>query len=135
MNLNLEFEKEGIDTLKIARVLFPDMEHRTLQALCAYYGIDPGNAHRAASDALSAMELYRCMGEQFPDSPAALFEPKPLIYKAKKQGQITPAQKGYLNDLIKYHRIALEVSIDTLTRNEASRMIDKIISERGRIQR
>ena len=57
------------------------------------------------------------------------------ICKVKKQGPITPAQKGYLNDLIKYHKISLSVQIDTLTKNEASRIIDKIISGYGRIVR
>jgi len=135
VNLKLEFEKTGIDTLKIARMLFPDMEHRSLQALCAYYRIEQECAHRAAFDAMAAMELYMRMREQFPDSPEDLFAPRPLIFKPKKQGPITPAQKGYLNDLVKYHKIALEVSVDSLTKNEASRMIDKIILEYGRIQR
>ena len=135
MNLSLPFEKEGIDTLKIARVLFPKMEHRSLQSLCCYYQIRQEKAHRAVSDALSAMELYRRMREQFAEAPEELFASKPLIYKAKKQGPITPAQKGYLNDLLKYHKITLELSVDSLTKNEASRMIDRIISEHGRIQR
>lgn len=135
INLNLAFEKEGIDTLKIARKLFPEMEHRSLQALCGYYGICPREAHRAASDALSAMELYKRMQAQFPDSPEELFAPKALIYKARKQSPITPAQKGYLNDLIKYHKITLDKSADSLTKNEASRIIDRIILEYGRIQR
>ncbi|NBK90650.1 3'-5' exonuclease [bacterium 1XD21-13] len=135
MNLSLPFEKEGIDTLKIARVLFPKMEHRSLQSLCCYYQIRQEKAHRAVSDALSAMELYRRMREQFAEAPEELFASKPLIYKAKKQSPITPAQKGYLNDLLKYHKITLEMSVDSLTKNEASRMIDRIISEHGRIQR
>ena len=135
INLNIPFEKEGIDTLKIARVLHPEMEHRSLQALCGYYKIRQEKAHRAASDALSAMALYEHMREEFPDSPEELFTKKILIYKAKKQGAITPAQKGYLNDLVKYHKIALEVSVDSLTKNEASRIIDRIILEYGRIQR
>jgi len=135
VNLKLAFEKEGIDTLKIARALFPDMEHRNLGSLCAYYGIRQEKAHRAACDALAAMELYRRMREQFPESPEELFAPRPLTYKVKRQGPITPAQKGYLNDLVKYHKIALEVSIDSLTKNEASKMIDKIILEYGRILR
>ena len=135
VNLNLEFEREGIDTLKIARALFPEMEHRCLQALVSYYQIPQEQAHRAASDALSAMELYRRMREDFPDSPEELFKPKPLVYSVKKQGPITPAQKGYLNDLLKYHKIALEMSVDSLTKNEASRIIDRIILEYGRIQR
>lgn len=135
VNFNLVFEKEGIDTLRIARTLFPEMEHRSLQALCGYYGICPREAHRAASDALSAMELYGRMRAQFPDSPEELFAPKVLIYKARKQGPVTPAQKGYLNDLIKYHKITLDKSVDSLTKNEASRIIDRIILEYGRIQR
>ena len=135
MNLSLPFEKEGIDTLKIARVLFPKMEHRSLQFLCCYYQIRQEKAHRAVSDALSAMELYRRMREQFAEAPEELFASKPLIYKAKKQSPITLAQKGYLNDLLKYHKITLEMSVDSLTKNEASRMIDRIISEHGRIQR
>lgn len=135
VNLNLLFEKQGIDTLKIARALFPEMESRSLQALCAYYEIRPKMAHRAAFDALASMELYRRMREQFPESPEELFAPRPLSYKAKKQGPITPAQKGYLNDLLKYHKITLELSVDSLTKNEASRIIDGIISEHGRIQR
>lgn len=135
VNLNLSFEKEGIDTLKIARALFPEMEHRNLGCLCTYYQIDQGKAHRAANDAFAAMELYRRMAEEFPDSSPELFDPKPLVFKVRKQGPITPAQKGYLNDLVKYHKISLDACIDTLTRNEASRIIDKIILEYGRIQR
>ena len=135
VNFDLQFEKEGIDTLRIARALFPEMEHRSLEALCSYYRSRQEHAHRASCDALAAMELYGRMREQFPDSPEELFAPRPLVYKSKKQGPVTPAQKGYLNDLIKYHKIALEVSIETLTKNEASRLIDKIILEHGRIQR
>ena len=135
VNLNLVFEKEGIDTLKIARVLLPDMESRSLPGLCKYYEIVQEHAHRAADDAMAAHMLYQRMGVDFSQSPEELFAPKPLIAKFKKQGPITPAQKSYLNDLVKYHKIALEVSIDTLTKNEASRIIDKIILENGRILR
>lgn len=135
VNLGLPFEKEGIDTLKIARALFPEMEHRSLQALCSYYRIQPEKAHRAAFDALAAMELYQRMREQFPDSPKELFAPRMLVCKVRKQGPITSAQKGYLNDLIKYHKITLDESVDSLTKNEASRIIDRIILEYGRIQK
>lgn len=135
VNFGLEFEKTGIDTLKIARRLLPDAEHKSLTALCCRYGIAHERAHRAVDDACAAMELYQCLAREFPDSPAELFAPSPLVYRAKKQGPMTPAQKGYLNDLIKYHKITLDVSMDTLTKNEASRLIDKIISTHGRIIR
>lgn len=135
VNLGLPFEKQGIDTLKIARALLPDLEHKNLSYLCAYYQIAQEHAHRATDDAVASMELYRRLAVEFPDSPEELFSPKDLIFRVKKQGPITAAQKGYLNDLIKYHKISLSVRIETLTKNEASRIIDKIISEHGRILR
>ena len=135
VNFGLEFEKNGIDTLKIARKLLPGAEHKSLTALCCRYGIAHERAHRAVDDACAAMELYHHLAREFPNGPAELFAPFLLVYKTKKQGPVTPAQKGYLNDLIKYHKIALDVSVDTLTKNEASRLIDKIISTHGRIIR
>lgn len=135
VNFGLKFEKAGIDTLKIARALLPDVEHKSLTSLCCHFCISHERAHRAVDDACAAMELYKRLIREFPESPEELFVPKQLVYKAKKQSPATPAQKGYLNDLIKYHKIALDVSADTLTKSEASKLIDKIISTYGRIIR
>ena len=44
------FEKKGIDTLKIARTFLPELESRSLGALCKHYQI-PIDAHRAEEDA------------------------------------------------------------------------------------
>ena len=133
VNYGLSFEKEGVDTLKIARKLLPDLEHRSLEYLCAYYEIPQKQHHRAEEDARSAKCLYERLHREFPQSPPELFQPAPLIYQAKKQSPITPAQKGYLNDLLKYHKIEIPVQVDSLMKNEASRMIDRIILEHGRI--
>lgn len=135
VNQGLTFERQGVDTLKIARKLLPPEGSKSLTALCAQYGIDRERAHRASDDAKAAMELYEILAREFPDCPREVFEASPLNFRAKKRGPITPAQKGYLNDLIKYHKIALEISVDSLTKNEASRLIDKIISSYGRIIR
>ena len=37
---------DGIDTLKIARRLLPELEHKNLSFLCQYFNIDPGRSHR-----------------------------------------------------------------------------------------
>ena len=68
------------------------------------------------------------------ESPAA-FDPKPLFYQVKKESPITISQKRYLNDLIKYHRIETDAVPEKLTKSEASRMIDNIISRYGKIKR
>lgn len=131
----LGFEKEALDTLKIARKLLPDIPSRTLSAMCAHYRVDPGNSHRALDDALAAHQilwkLWKEFGEAFPEA----FCLHKLVYTAKKQSPITKSQKGYLNDLLKYHRIETNICIESLTKSEASRMIDHIILQYGRILR
>ena len=131
----IPFEKNGIDTLKIARTLLPDLESRSLTNLCGYFQIDRAHAHRAYHDALATHELYQHLIRIAEEGQERIFQPKQLQYKVKRRGPITPAQKAYLNDLVKYHKIELDVSVDSLTKNEASRKIDTIIARYGRIKR
>ncbi len=135
VNMKISFEKNGIDTLKVARVLLPELESRRLEALCEYFRIPLTHAHRAYYDSLATKQLYECLKERAFEGQEEIFAPKELLYKPKKQSSITEFQKAYLNDLIKYHKIELHVCVDSLTKSEASRTIDTIISEHGRIKR
>lgn len=135
VNIGCSFEKKAIDTLKIARKALPSLTSRSLISLCKYYHIEQKQAHRALDDASNTWKVYLCLKLQFQEMYPDLFLPYQLVYKAKKQGPITTSQKVYLNDLIKYHRIDKNVEIDSLTKSEASRMIDHIILNYGRIQR
>lgn len=135
VNNGLDFEKQGIDTLRIARALLPDGESKSLTALCGRYAIERAAEHRAFDDAQATWELYRILWEESGDGNEVLFEPKPLIYRVKRQGPMTEAQKSYLKALVLRHGITLKVNPESLTKNEASRLIDKIISEYGRIMR
>lgn len=133
VNHGLTFEKEGIDTLRIARKALPQLESKGLSSLCAYYQIPLENHHRAMADAVAAMQLYQKLQAEFGGSFPELFETRPLIYQVKKESPATNAQKRHLKDLLKYHRIELDKEPDTLTKNEASRYIDRIILENGRL--
>lgn len=135
VNEDFVFDKEGIDTLKIARKYLPDLEKRSLDFLCGYYKIERVHNHRAFEDASAAMKLYERLAFDYYEEEASVFKPHPLLYKVKKQGPITEAQKGYLNDLLKYHKIEIDIRVEKLTKNEASRYIDRIISNYGRIKR
>lgn len=135
VNCGRSFEKRGADTLKIARVLLPDLPSRSLQNLRLYYGIPQEDAHRALEDARTTYRLYERLRQEYGALRPELFCPKDLIYKVKKQGPITPAQKRYLQDLVKYHRINLNVNPESLTKNDASRLIDQILSTYGKIAR
>lgn len=129
----IPFEKRGIDTLQIARGLLADLESRSLSSLCSCFGIDRTRAHRALDDAAATHQLYLCLQQKAQED--GLFLPKPLMYRPKRQSPATISQKRYLKDLIKYHRIELDIDPDSLTKSEASRMIDRIILNYGKCTR
>lgn len=131
------FEKKGIDTLKIARAFLPGLESRSLGELCKHYKI-PIQAHKAEEDARATALLYLKLWEEFGNDtvPEAsmnkLFEPYPLIYKIKKECPATRAQKERLYRELDKHKIVPEYDVERLTKNEASRYLDRILSEYGR---
>lgn len=136
VNQRMSFEKEGIDTLKIARKYLADLESRSLGALCAHYGISH-NAHRALQDAKATVELYRELTEQFYDREEAegdksLFRPKRLRHNVKRETPATKPQKEQLYKLVDRHKLIIDYDIEKLTRSEASRRIDRILAEYGR---
>lgn len=135
VNQGLPFEKNGIDTLTLCRRFMPEEERKNLGNASLYYGVKQEGAHRAMADALTAHFLYQAVKKiHFSTMPEAFFC-KPLVYKVKKEQPATKKQKEVLRDLLKYHRINVSAQIDYLSRNEVSRMTDKIISQYGRIKR
>lgn len=135
VNAGMKFEKMGVDTLKLARVLLPELPSKSLQKLRIYYEIPQKNAHRALEDARTTFLLYERLREEFEEKESKMFQAVRLLYKVKKHSPITASQKRYLQDLIKYHKIELDRELESLTRNEASREIDKILSNYGKIMR
>lgn len=134
MRNKLKYDAKAIDTLKIAKKVLAHLEKRNLEYLCDYYNIDTQTSHRALEDARAAMELYKILIKEF-GSQMELFMPEDMHVKIKKKEPITNAQKGYLTDLLKYHNLKLEAPMENLSKSEASRKIDEIIREFGRIQR
>lgn len=128
VNHKYSFERNGLDTLKIARKYLADLESRTLSSLCKYYQIDI-QAHRALEDARATHQLYQKLVHAFEtDEVDAVFCPQPLIYKVKKESSITPSQLEQLSRLMERYSVQLDMEPASLTKNEASRYIDKIRS-------
>lgn len=150
VNQKKTFDRKGIDTLKIARRFLADLESRNLSFLCEHYQIHL-QAHRALNDALATHELYQSFVRDFADKEPDLFQPKELVYSVKKEGPITPKQYELLLKLAKQYRLETyagecdsvvlqpvrnvtteSTDLNRLTKNEASRLIDKILSTFGR---
>ena len=108
VNEKHSFEKEGIDTLRIARCYLPELEHKTLERLCVHYQI-------------LARDYYK--------EEDGLFRPLKLVYQVKRDTPITKAQKERLYRLLEQHNMQLDVDIDSLSRSEADRTIDRIRSQ------
>lgn len=133
INGNRTFERNGVDTLMLCRKFMPAEEAKNLSAACRYFGLCNENAHRALSDARATHQLYQILKERYGDREPGAFLEKPLIYKVKKEQPATKRQKEVLRELLKYHKINVTVQMDHMTRNEVSRMTDKIISQYGRM--
>lgn len=127
VNLKSSFEKQGIDTLRIARCFLPQLEHRTLPYLCEYYQIEH-DAHRAFADAEATSRLYQILCEEFYKKDESVFRPLQLHYTVKRDTPATKAQKEQLYRIIEQHKLVMDFDVEKLSRSEASRTIDKIRS-------
>lgn len=132
VNQGLVFEAKAIDTLRIARKYLSDLPSRNLHELCVHYGIEH-HAHRALADAEATHELLVRLWEQFyREETADDFLPRELHYQVKREGPITKPQKERLLRMLEQHKINPEYDVMRLTKNEASRIIDKIILKYGK---
>lgn len=132
VNLDLPFAAPVLDTLKLSRKLLTQPEKKTLESLCSYFHIVREQEHRALYDAWAAAQLLELLRNRYEEEYSELFCPKPLLLKTKKQGPATLSQKKYLKELAVYHKIELPAEIEGLTRSEASRLTDQILSQFGR---
>ena len=107
VNEKVPFEKKAVDTLKAARKCMLRPEKKSLECLCDYLDIEREQEHRAIYDALATHELYQ--------------------YLQKTYGETI-----HLKELADYHKIELDIVWEQLTRSEASRLMDKLISQYGR---
>ena len=123
----LTFEKMGIDTLKIARKVHKDFESKSLGALCDYYHIENPAAHRAYYDALATAKLYQTLAHYFEPQDSKVFQPLQLQYKIKKVQPATPKQIALLERLTEQKELIPDWDTATLTRSEASRIIDRLL--------
>ena len=135
VNHKKTFEKNGIDTLKLARKFLPELEKKTLDYLCEYLNIERNQNHRALEDAQATQVLLEYLWENYGEQEPGAFSEVPLIYRAKKQSPATERQKRYLKELAEYHKIDLGINLEVLTKSEASRRTDYILAQYGKLPR
>ena len=134
INHEKKIERKGCDTLKIARILLPPEQPKKLEALCEYFQIKRTRAHRALDDAMETGVIFECL-KKIAKGTKELekwFEPRTLVYHAKKQTPATARQLQRLKEYRSLHQITDEIHYENLTRSEASRIMDKYLATYGR---
>lgn len=131
VNNIIVFEKEALDTLKIARACLPELPSKRLGDVCSFYGIEL-SAHRAFNDARATNELYRCLKRDFIGKYPELFVPAKLNHKVKKEGPIRKAQLERIKALTERYNIDCPYEIERMTMNEAGRYIDILLAQYGK---
>ena len=116
-----------MDTFNIARKVYKDFESKSLGALCDYYHIENPAAHRAYYDALATAKLYQTLAHYFEPQDPKVFQPLQLQYKIKKVQPATAKQVALLQRLCSQKKKVPEWNPDTITRSEASRLIDTLL--------
>ncbi|MBE5870911.1 MAG: 3'-5' exonuclease [Lachnospiraceae bacterium] len=132
VNQGYSFERNGIDTLKIARKYLGHLESRSLPYLCKYYEI-PHSPHRALSDVEATFALFQRLKQEYCEEEnekedRALFMPQKLVYRVRREQPATKAQLERLQKLLQMHKIEPDQNINRMTRNEVSRYTDRILS-------
>ena len=133
VNHNFAFERNAVDTLKLARRFLPAEQKKDLESLCTYFSIEREQAHRALDDALATKAVLECLKSAYGKTDEAAFAPYALCYKAKKQTPATKRQLEYLKKYTAYYGIVLEQSLDGMTKSEASRLTDRLILQYGKL--
>lgn len=128
VNERLTFEKQGLDTLKIARKYLPELESRSLESLCKHFQIEH-TAHRALGDALATSRLYDILCGLFYEramtEESRVFLPTSLCCNVKREQPITIAQKEQIVRYCDRLGIVLDRDLNAMSRGEASRFIEK----------
>lgn len=132
VNKKRSLELYACDTLKIARKLLPPEQPKNLEALCSYFGIGRQNAHRAMDDAAETQQIFEKLKIIAGEENTQIFTPRILQVKAKRQTPATAHQVERLKEFRALHGITEEIFWDSLTRNEASRIMDRYYAVYGR---
>ena len=128
-DFGIKYHADVIDTFILAKQLIEDIGSRSLESLCDYFQITNVH-HRAMADVMSTYEIFN----KFMAMSGFEAKTSRMIFKANKVLPATEKQIKFLLDLINRYDIPYEKNIKSLTKSEASREIDKILSVYGIIR-
>lgn len=135
VNHKRTFERNAVDTLKLARKFLPQEQKKDLASLCSYFGIERVHAHRALDDVMETQQIFEQLQKMYEAGAPEAFRPYPLQYKVKKQSPATPQQMKYLKQFVEFHGIPMPQIYEDASRSEISRLTDQLIAQYGKMKK
>lgn len=126
----IKYSARVIDTYMLSKKYIKDIKSRSLENLCAYYGIENIH-HRAGADVISTIEVYKRLKQTEGFRPVI----KEMFFSNTGGKPATQKQINYLKNLIMRYNVDFENEPEKLTMREASAEIDRILSEYGIMRR
>lgn len=116
------FSNDLVDTLRLSRRLYPELQSHKLSALAAHFGVEPDGEHRALADCvttqkcLSAMDAYAAQNGGIPESAEDLYR--------KLSKTIIAETSDFDPDSLIYGRtFAFTGKLERMTRKEAMQAV------------
>ena len=116
------FSNDLVDTLRLSRRLYPELQSHKLSALAAHFGVEPDGEHRALADCvttqkcLSAMDAYAAQNGGIPESAEDLYR--------KLSKTIVAETSDFDPDSLIYGRtFAFTGKLERMTRKEAMQAV------------
>lgn len=116
------FSNDLVDTLRLSRRLYPELQGHKLSALAAHFGVEPDGEHRALADCvttqkcLSAMDAYAAQNGGIPESAEDLYR--------KLSKTIVAETSDFDPDSLIYGRtFAFTGKLERMTRKEAMQAV------------
>ncbi len=108
------FANDMIDTLRLSRILMPDMEHHKLAIVAKELGIKFDTVHRSSADTETTYKVYEKLKELYPDF-ATERGPNKVITKTKKDNKknriVKRAEYVIIGELEKINNTTAEEAI------------------------
>ena len=90
--MGLILPNDFVDTLRLAKTVFPDWKHRRLGDLANYYGISTVGAHRALTDCKMNQKVFELLGKEL--SGEGTMDVRQNVKTCPKCGMMMVKRKG-----------------------------------------
>ena len=92
-----------VDTLRVAKLCFPEWRHRRLSDLAEHYGISTRGAHRALTDCKMNQQVFEYLAKELEKMPAAKKQSKEKI--CPECGLPNEKKKWTFRGILGLHRV------------------------------